>query len=298
MSAVRYQYIDDTEQVNVRGESWYLPFMETITTAINSFSTKTSFASAGSRAGLKLLGIEGDLKYGKRSLCEWTCIQADVDRRVRDGIVKCRPQMQQVPLQELSENLRWSQQPNKVRHILIVSCPARIEKNIQVFQQVEVICADYDNVHILFSRPDDCAPQISRSIQTDSVPWSRRPTDPGERVQEVFDLLQNLNSRKLQIFELLRKNKALELELQQQREHGAQLSQTVKHLSEAMQMLGQGREEQEAWLSQAKQNMREATQRLAVMGSSSRSRSSSLGSGLSAEDKRRFRELEQQEIDW
>jgi len=93
-------------------------------------------------------------------------------------------------------------------------------------------------VHILLSRPDDCAPQISRSIQTDSVPWSRRPTDPGEHVQEVFDL-QNLNQ------DLLRKNKALELKLQQ-----------------AMQMLGQGREERGAQLSQAVQNMREVTQQM------------------------------------
>ena len=59
--------------LNVREEAWYGRYYQTVEYAINNLHRKYPNAT------IYLMGIEGDVQWGKRTLQEWKFLQEDID---------------------------------------------------------------------------------------------------------------------------------------------------------------------------------------------------------------------------
>jgi len=151
------------EIFDVTKESWYHGYLNANQVCINSLASKSSFGQ------LRIIGIEGDLKFGARTRAEWHYLQQDLERGVAEGIVHVRPQFIRIPLEELREELEWTQR-KKGRRVIIASVPARLGENMDVMKNVEAICADFDEVHLTFSRSGDLIDKVFSSSSTPQPP--------------------------------------------------------------------------------------------------------------------------------
>eukprot|EP00928_Gymnodinium_smaydae_P061535 TRINITY_DN45588_c0_g1_i1.p1 TRINITY_DN45588_c0_g1~~TRINITY_DN45588_c0_g1_i1.p1 ORF type:complete len:319 (-),score=25.91 TRINITY_DN45588_c0_g1_i1:121-1077(-) len=148
-------YVGDGALFDCRQEDWYRGYLNHHHKLINDIANHESFVRGNGQ--IKLLGIEGDVQYGKRTLSEWTFLSQDIDLGVRRGIIVCRPQMERVPLANLDEALSWvhNGRLGQVRRIIISSCPARIGQKTDVMQEVKAKARRFDNVHVAFSEAGD-----------------------------------------------------------------------------------------------------------------------------------------------
>jgi hypothetical protein len=70
----------------------------------------------------------------------------DVDKSVRNGTVKVRPESVRVPLAKVEEEVSWVQRgQGERREIILASCPARIGDIMDVMQRVTNYAKGYDN---------------------------------------------------------------------------------------------------------------------------------------------------------
>ena len=120
------QYIPSPDDYDVRAAAWYPAYLAQITAAINNYAAKRKFRENDGQ--IQLLGIEGDVKYGAATRAEWTALQEDIDRGVREETVSFRPQSRRIPLSELEESLEWCEKKGKTRLIILASCPARVRR--------------------------------------------------------------------------------------------------------------------------------------------------------------------------
>ena len=146
-------YVPPNDVINVRLEPWYERYLQAIETQIENICSKKSFIANGGK--IRVLGIEGCADFGKRTRDEWTALIEDLDRGFRADTLHCRPSSSRVPLDELLEALEWSQKPH--RHIIIASCPSQVGDNMNVMDQVKVMCGEYDNVSFGFSSAGNLA---------------------------------------------------------------------------------------------------------------------------------------------
>jgi len=153
MVAIHYNM---PELFDVTAEAWYFGYLNANQVLINSLASKVSFRT------LRIIGVEGDLEYGKRTHSEWHYLQQDLERGVKTGTLKVRPQFVRIPLEDLEEELDWSKRGTG-RKIIIASVPARIGDNKNVMQDVEALCSRYEEVHMTFSRPGDLVDEAFES---------------------------------------------------------------------------------------------------------------------------------------
>jgi hypothetical protein len=148
------KYVPASDTINVREEDWYRGYLQSVTDTIADLAGKTGFKQGNGE--IKIIGIEGDVTYGKRTRDEWTALQEDIDRAVRGDVLKMRPENQRCKLENLEEELGWTEKEPQ-RFAVVASCPARIGDNEKVMTDVEVICARFARVSIKFSRAGNTA---------------------------------------------------------------------------------------------------------------------------------------------
>jgi len=130
--------------IDVRTESWYGRYLQSNSDAINAIANMNKYKKNNGQ--LKIIGIEGDVVYGERTLQEWTALQADLDKGFKDGKLAERPKNSRVALEDLEEELEWVNKGGKVRYVIVASCPNRIGDNHKVMEQVKATCAEYDDL--------------------------------------------------------------------------------------------------------------------------------------------------------
>jgi len=119
-------------------------YLQSNSDAINAIANMNKYKKNNGQ--LKIIGIEGDVVYGERTLQEWTALQADLDKGFKDGKLAERPKNSRVALEDLEEELEWVNKGGKVRYIIVASCPNRIGDNHKVMEQVKATCAEYDDL--------------------------------------------------------------------------------------------------------------------------------------------------------
>jgi hypothetical protein len=153
-AADRTKYVPASDTINVREEDWYQRYLQSVTDTIADIAGKTAFKQGDGE--IKIIGIEGDVTYGKRTRDEWTALQEDIDRAVRGNVLPVRPENMRCKLENLKEELGWTEKKPQ-RFAVVASCPARIGDNEQVMTDVEGICARFARVSIKFSRAGNTA---------------------------------------------------------------------------------------------------------------------------------------------
>jgi hypothetical protein len=147
-AADRTKYVLASDTINVREEDWYQRYLQSVTYTIADIAATTAFKQG--HGEIKIIGIEGDVTYGKRTRDEWTALQEDIDRAVRGDVLPIRPENQRCKLENLEEELMWTERKPQ-RFAVVASCPARIGDNEKVMTDVEAVCARFARVSIKFS---------------------------------------------------------------------------------------------------------------------------------------------------
>ena len=115
--------------------------------------------SANTRTTRYLLGIEGDVQYGKRTRQEWTFLQEDIDKHILDRKVHARPSNMRVSFENFPGVVeKFASQPDT--YVLVASCPARIGDNHRVMEDVKEIVTGKPwspMVDLVFSSADSAA---------------------------------------------------------------------------------------------------------------------------------------------
>ena len=145
--------VEQIEELNVRNEVWYWRYYQTVASGINNAHRKHPGAT------IYLLGIEGDVQYGKRTLQEWTFLLEDIDKHILDGKISTRPSNMRISLESFPQMVAmFASQPNT--YVLVASCPARIGDNHNVMEDVREITSGKPwsaKVDLVFSSADSAA---------------------------------------------------------------------------------------------------------------------------------------------
>jgi hypothetical protein len=151
----------DAAEKLVRAEAWYSQLYSQTETCINNIHRQ----DAGCE--VRLVGIQGDLRYGTRTLGEWTALHKDIDKNLQAGIVKVRPQWLQLGgLGELEEQVFGWVERGAARQAIICSVPSRTGDNEAVHQEVVTLCQGKGRVHLTFSSSQSGASQLFNQMAT------------------------------------------------------------------------------------------------------------------------------------
>ena len=139
--------------LNVREEAWYGRYYQTVEYAINNLHRKYPNAT------IYLMGIEGDVQWGKRTLQEWTFLLEDIDKHILDGKISKRPSNMRVSFESFPQVVEmFASQPDT--YVLVASCPARIDDNHRVMEDVQDITSGKPwsaKVDLVFSSANSAA---------------------------------------------------------------------------------------------------------------------------------------------
>ena len=139
--------------LNVREEAWYGRYYQTVEYAINNLHRKYPNAT------IYLMGIEGDVQWGKRTLQEWTFLLEDIDKHILDGKISKRPSNMRVSFESFPQMVEmFASQPDT--YVLVASCPARIDDNHRVMEDVHDITSGKPwsaKVDLVFSSANSAA---------------------------------------------------------------------------------------------------------------------------------------------
>ena len=155
-------------ELNVRKEAWYSRYYQTVASGINNAHRKYPDAT------IILVGIEGDVQYGKRTLQEWTYLQEDIDKHILDGKISKRPSNMRISFENFQQMVGMlAAQPNT--YVLVASCPARIGDNYNVMEDVREITSGKPwsaKVDLVFSSADSAASAEFYNMQVAPVDGS------------------------------------------------------------------------------------------------------------------------------
>ena len=142
-----------SKPLDVRKEAWYARYYQTVVAAINNAKRKYPDHT------IYLLGIEGDVQYGKRTRQEWTFLQEDIDKHILDRKVHARPSNMRVSFENFPGVVeKFASQPDT--YVLVASCPARIGDNHRVMEDVHDITSGKPwsaKVDLVFSSANSAA---------------------------------------------------------------------------------------------------------------------------------------------
>ena len=150
-------YKGPEKEINVREEHWFPRYY-----AVNA-DTLNNVARKNPTARIKMVGIQGDLKFGVRTKLEWTALQEDIQAQVLEGTITKRPEWLQVAFGDIKTELDWVAEGDGNRVLILCSCPARIGDDHKVMEQVDAMCQVNPKVEITFSKAGNAASNMFES---------------------------------------------------------------------------------------------------------------------------------------
>ena len=110
------------KEINVREEHWFPRYY-----AVNA-DTLNNVARKNPTARIKMVGIQGDLKFGVRTKLEWTALQEDmqediIQAHVLEGTITKHPEWLQVTFGDIKTELDWVEEGDGNRVLILCSCP-------------------------------------------------------------------------------------------------------------------------------------------------------------------------------
>ena len=145
------------KEINVREEHWFPRYY-----AVNA-DTLNNVARKNPTARIKMVGIQGDLKFGVRTKLEWTALQEDIQAQVLEGTITKRPEWLQVAFGDIKTALDWVDEGDGNRVLILCSCPARIGDDHKIMEQVDAMCQGNLKVEITFSKAGNAASNMFES---------------------------------------------------------------------------------------------------------------------------------------
>ena len=156
-AAVASLYKGQEKEINVREEHWFPRYY-----AVNA-DTLNNVARKNPTARIKMVGIQGDLKFGVRTKLEWTALQEDIQAQVLEGTITKRPEWLQVAFEDIKTELDWVDEGDGNRVLILCSCPARIGDDHKIMEQVDAMCQGNLKVEITFSKAGNAASNMFES---------------------------------------------------------------------------------------------------------------------------------------
>ena len=150
-------YKEKEKEVNVREEQWFPRYY-----AVNA-DTLNNIARKHTAARIRMVGIQGDLRYGVRTKWEWTALQEDINDQVLEGTITKRPEWIQCTFETLKTELEWVDEGDGNRVLILCSCPARIGDDHKIMEQVDAMCQGNPKVEITFSKAGNAASNMFES---------------------------------------------------------------------------------------------------------------------------------------
>ena len=105
------------KEINVREEHWFPRYY-----AVNA-DTLNNVARKNPSARIKMVGIQGDLKFGVRTKLEYTALMEDIQAQVLEGTITKRPEWLQVAFGDIKTELDWVDEGDGNRVLILCSCP-------------------------------------------------------------------------------------------------------------------------------------------------------------------------------
>jgi len=155
-------YIGPNPELMVREELWFPRYIQSNADTLNNIARKNPTAT------IRMVGVQGDLKFGVRTKLEWTALQEDIQGQVLKKTITKRPEWLQVAFEDVEEQLNWLDEDFSNRVIIMCSCPARIGDDSKIMEKVDTMCRGKSNVEITFSRAGNAAANLYKS---DKVSW-------------------------------------------------------------------------------------------------------------------------------
>ena len=156
-AAVASLYKGREKEINVREEHWFPRYY-----AVNA-DTLNNVARKNPTARIKMVGIQGDLRFGVRTKLEWTALQEDIQAQVLEGTITKRPEWLQVAFEDIKTELDWVDEGDGNRVLILCSCPARIGDDHKIMEQVDAMCQGNPKVEITFSKAGNAASNMFES---------------------------------------------------------------------------------------------------------------------------------------
>ena len=150
-------YKGQEKELDVREEHWFPRYF-----AVNA-DTLNNVARKNPTARIKMVGIQGDLKFGVRTKLEWTALQEDIQAQVLEGTITKRPEWLQVAFEDIKTELDWVDEGDGNRVLILCSCPARIGDDHKIMEQVDAMCQGNPKVEITFSKAGNAASNMFES---------------------------------------------------------------------------------------------------------------------------------------
>jgi len=155
----RKLYQGNKPEVDVREELWYSRYYQ------SNADTLNNMARMYKKSKIRMVGVQGDLKFGVRTRHEWPALQEDIQEQIKEGTIKVRPQWIQVAFEDLQMELDWVDEGNGKRIIIICSCPAQIGDDKEIMEQVKVMCDDNSKVILTFSEAGNAAANMFQNMK-------------------------------------------------------------------------------------------------------------------------------------
>ena len=150
-------YKGQEKEINVREEHWFPRYY-----AVNA-DTLNNVARKNPKARIKMVGIQGDLKFGVRTKLEWTALMEDIQAQVLAKTIRKRPEWLQVAFGDIKTELDWVGEGDGNRVLILCSCPARIGDDHKIMEQVDAMCQGNPKVEITFSKAGNAASNMFES---------------------------------------------------------------------------------------------------------------------------------------
>ena len=166
-------YTGQDKEINVREELWYARYYATNEATLNNLIRKNP------NVRIKMIGIQGCLDFGKRTRCEWTALQEDINQTVASGKIHTKPKWSSIDFEDLVEEVEWAAK-DKNRVVIICSCPSQIGEDTTIMQQVKDTLAGNARVELTFSEADNGASSLFQSMSISGGGGGGGGVDPRE----------------------------------------------------------------------------------------------------------------------
>ncbi len=150
-------YKGKEKELNVRQELWFPRYYAVNADILNNVARKHPTAR------IKMMGVQGDLKWGVRTKLEFTALLEDINAQVLEGTITKRPEWTQCTFESVKSELEWVDEGDGNRVLIVCSCPARIGDDFKIMEQVNEMCQGNAKVEITFSKAGNAASNMFES---------------------------------------------------------------------------------------------------------------------------------------
>mmetsp|Transcript_23419 Transcript_23419/g.53358 ORF Transcript_23419/g.53358 Transcript_23419/m.53358 type:complete len:516 (-) Transcript_23419:342-1889(-) len=178
-------YKHDPDFLDVRSEDWYPRLLQSTTDSIAEIASKARFKKEGGE--ILLVGIEGDVQWGRRTKYEWLALIEDIDRSCVEGALTVRPKNKRIDIKDFEEEVvDWVTKKGKYRRVVICSCPARIGDNHDVMDEVMELASKYEEIQCKWSKAGNTASNLFGGGLKEALPTpGAAPTAPPQVLEDA-----------------------------------------------------------------------------------------------------------------